>query len=553
VSRTRRDRRPIDFERWGRTPGGSSARRPRAVTTLASVAVLVLALLTASLADASTVVRSVAAEGRLPTATDNDFLRLDAALQAAVSGDVILLEGLFDWSEPHALASWALGSDGAAGTADDYRLSVPSGLDAVTLAPSSPGAAAVAGPGDVPEHDGESCLFFVGPSHDWTLRDLVFLDFDVAVAFSKAATATFDGTTFTRSFVRVATDLNTDQAPLDRFPNYGLQLAAGRGQTITDNVFEIPGTGGGTGTAASKSVGILLQSTGDSAGYDGLLVEANTFQVSGLPLGRAAGGELVGGFEDLSGAHASNIVVRNNRFLNLDPANVSLDNRETAFRVHAHSGPGSTVLYEGNRVEGAEVGVLWTLGGDLSAFDPIRFVGNTFIDGDRAFVVGSGGSAVLRCNRIIDHTRAIDILRNDGSVSAERNWWGCNGGPDAPGCVPLTLSGTGPIPVVPWLVLSVQESVVGAGQTAPLSAGFTTDSDGMLVAECSVPDGISVGFAVAEGTISPAEAGTADGLATVLYTAKKSGPKGAVDVTVQADGEVVSGSIQVVPPGQGTQ
>jgi len=66
--------------------------------------------------------------------------------------------------------------------------------------------------------------------------------------------------------------------------------------------------------------------------------------------------------------------------------------QETAFRVHANSGPGSTVLYEGNRVEGAEVGVLWTLGGNLSAFDPIRFVGNTFVDGGRAFVVGSGGA-----------------------------------------------------------------------------------------------------------------------------------------------------------------
>jgi hypothetical protein len=509
---------------------------------------------TASVAGASTVVRSVAAEGRLPTATDNDFLRLDAALRTASSGDVILLEGLFDWSEPHALASWALGSDKAAGTADDYRLSVPAGLDAVTLAPSSPGAAAVAGPGDVPEHDGESCLFFVGPSHDWTLTDLVFLDFDVAVDFAHSATATFDGLTVAGSFVRVATDLNTDQAPSDPWHNYGLRLAVGRNQTITGNVFEMPGTGGGTGPAAAKSVGMLLQSSaGDTAGYDGLLIEANTFQVSGLPLGRAAGGELVSGFEDLSGAHDSNIVVRDNRFLNLDPANVPLGNRETAFRVHAHSGPGSTVLYEGNRVEGAEVGVLWTLGGDLSPHDPIRFVGNTFLDGGRAFVVGSGGSAVLRCNRIIDHTRAIDILGNNGSVEAERNWWGCNGGPDAPGCVPLTLSGTGPIPVAPWLVLSVQETVVGAGETAPLTAGFTTDSDGAPVAECSVADGIPVGFTVAEGTVSPAEAGTLDGLATVLYTAEKSGRKRSVAVTARADGEVVSGSVQVVPPGQSPQ
>lgn len=552
MSRAPRDDRPIDAGRRDQPLALATLAPSTFRTTLAVLAILALALaaLTAPPASASTLVRSVSADGVLPTAIDNDFLRLDAALQTAVSGDVILLEGDFDWSEPYALASWSRGSDGVAGTADDFRLSVPAGLDAVTLAPSSAGAAALVGPGDVPEHDEESCLYFVGPSHDWIIRDLVFLDFDIAVDFSNYATATFDRTTVAGNFVRVATDLNTDQAPADPWLNYGLRLAAGRDQTITGNVFDIPGTGGGTGPAAAKSIGVLLQTTGDAAGYDGLLVEANTFQVSGLPLGRAAGGELISGFEDLSHAHSSNIVVRDNRFLNLDPANVSLDNREVAFRVGAHSGPGSTVLYQGNRVAGAEVGVLWVLGGDLSTHEPIRFVGNTFIDGDRAFVVGSGGSAVLRCNRIIDHTRAIDILRNDGSVSAEHNWWGCNGGPDAPGCVPLTLDGTGPIPVAPWLVLAVQPAVVEAGKTTPLSAGLTTDSDGAPVTECAVPDGIPVAFTAAEGTLDPAETGTVDGLATVLYTAGAFRRDRLVDVTAEADGEVVAGSVHVVPRGQ---
>lgn len=527
-------------------------RRPTPRTTAFLFAPLLVGLILSphpTALHAATVVRSVAAEGSVPTATDNDFLRLDLALRTVSPGEEVVLEGTFDWAEPHARASWALGSDGTAGTADDYRLTVPAGLDDVTLRAGSPGSAAVTGPGDLPERDLETCLFFPGPNRNWTLSNLVLRDFDVGVDFSQGSTVDFDGTTFEGNFVRVATDLNRDQAPADSQPNYGLRLATGQGQTVVDNVFEIPGTGVSNGSAASRSVGLRLQTIASDTGYDGLLVEDNTFQVSGRPLGRP-GGELIAGFEDLSGAHASNIVVRNNEFVNLDPANVALDNQETAFRVHAHSGPGSTVLYQGNRVEGAEVGVLWTLGGDLSLHDPIRFVGNTFVDGDRAFVLGSGGSAVLRCNRILEHTRAIDILRDDGSVAAERNWWGCNTGPDTPGCVTLTLSGTGPIPTSPWLVLSVQDAVVGAGDSVPLSAGFTTDSDGFEVTECSVPDGIPVSFSVAEGTLSPAQTGTVGGVATVVYTAEKGGGPRTVSVTAGADNAEATGVIEVVPPGQ---
>ena len=531
-----------------RRPTGSSGVRPGGRSVLGTL-LLALWILSPTSVDASTVVRSVGADGGVPTATDNDFLRLDLAIRTASPGEVVLLEGTFDWSEPHARASWALGSDGTAGTADDDRLTVPAGLDGVTLSAGQAGDATVAGPGDLPDRDLETFLFFPGPNRDWTISNLNLLDFDVGVGFSTSSAVDFDGTTFQGNFVRVATDLNRDQAAADTQPNYGFRLAAGQGQTVVGNVFEIPGTGISDGGAASKSVGLLLQSTLDLTGYDGLLIEGNIFQISGRPLGRP-GGELIGGFEDLSSAHGSHITVANNDFVNLDPGNVSLDNRETAFRVRAHSGPGSTVLYEGNRVEGAEVGVLWTLGGDLTPFEPIRFVGNTFIDGDRTFVVGSGGSAVLRCNRILDHTRAIDILRDEGSVSAERNWWGCNTGPDTFGCVPLTLSGTKPIPASPWLVLSVLPATVGAGESLPLSAGFTLDSDGQPVDECSVPDGIPVSFEVTEGTVSPATAGTVSGLSTVLYTAEKGGKRRTVDVTARADNAAAAGSIQVVPPGQ---
>ena len=56
-----------------------------------------------------------------PTASDNDYTRIDNAIQAATPTDIIKLLGTFDWTEANAAASWALGSDGVASTGDDYE------------------------------------------------------------------------------------------------------------------------------------------------------------------------------------------------------------------------------------------------------------------------------------------------------------------------------------------------------------------------------------------------------------------------------------------------
>src|SRR5215471_3735522 len=59
----------------------------------------------------------------VPTATDNDYTRINNAIQAVSSGDTIKLAGTFNWTEANAAASWALGSDGLTGGSnsnDDY-------------------------------------------------------------------------------------------------------------------------------------------------------------------------------------------------------------------------------------------------------------------------------------------------------------------------------------------------------------------------------------------------------------------------------------------------
>jgi len=46
----------------------------------------------------------------VPTASDNDFTRIQNALDGAGSGDTIVLLGTFNFTEANAAASWALGN-----------------------------------------------------------------------------------------------------------------------------------------------------------------------------------------------------------------------------------------------------------------------------------------------------------------------------------------------------------------------------------------------------------------------------------------------------------
>ena len=86
------------------------------------------------------IVNSIGESGDTPTPSDNDFTRINDAIQAAGSGETIRLQGTFDWTETNADASWALGSDGASATGDEYFLAVPP-LDDLTITADSLGEA----------------------------------------------------------------------------------------------------------------------------------------------------------------------------------------------------------------------------------------------------------------------------------------------------------------------------------------------------------------------------------------------------------------------------
>src|SRR5262249_35137057 len=144
------------------------------------------------------------------TPTTNNFTVLHNAIQTAKDGDVLVLSGDFDWTEPNAFNSWALGSDGIAGTADDYFLTVPLRLDNVTLVSASPGGAPLTGPGTPPATDVEAFLKFVagGGEHNrgWTINNLQISGFNPSIAMFNGAGSpgnAFSGTQITNNAIQV--------------------------------------------------------------------------------------------------------------------------------------------------------------------------------------------------------------------------------------------------------------------------------------------------------------------------------------------------------------
>src|SRR5437660_6382138 len=120
-------------------------------------------------------------------AANNDYRRIQNALNAAANGDTIILSGTFNFTAPFAAAAWAAGNDGIAGNADDYEVSAPRGINNVTLTAASLGSATIQGPGDLPALDLEGFLVFDaslapgGGSQGWTISNLRILDFDLSI------------------------------------------------------------------------------------------------------------------------------------------------------------------------------------------------------------------------------------------------------------------------------------------------------------------------------------------------------------------------------------
>lgn len=363
------------------------------ILRLVSVVVLLIAMVgqVGVVRAATVVVQSVGVSHITPTPIDNDFTRIDNAIHAAANGDVIQLQGTFDFRETNAAASWALGHDGLTGTTDDYTVDVPANLNNVTLTAASLGAATIQGPGDMPTINLEAFLQFDGgPNQNWTISNLRIVDFDLSIGFFNGAggTTAFNNTTITHNYIRIATDLNAVAAPADVNQNIGLHFSFGTNQKITFNTFDVPGDGVsdpsapsdwwtyGVAGGANFSSNVVMQSnTSGGNVYEGLLIDHNIVQVLNAQSAQPA---RIIGFWENGHAHNSNITVSNNQFVNMAAGNDPTLNRQIAFRPSSHSSATTQVTYANNTVRGAGLafGPMDVSAGVL----PIQIPGSLFVN-----------------------------------------------------------------------------------------------------------------------------------------------------------------------------
>ncbi len=124
-----------------------------------------------------------------PTAADNDYTRISSAVDAAMPRDTLVLNCTFNFAEPFAAASCALGNDGVENTLDDYSVLAPLNRDGVTITANNLGDATIQGPSDLPGIAGEGIFQFYsgGTNKNWTISNIKFVDIDNPIGFTTMA------------------------------------------------------------------------------------------------------------------------------------------------------------------------------------------------------------------------------------------------------------------------------------------------------------------------------------------------------------------------------
>ncbi len=396
--------------------------------------------------------QSVEETGDTPTLADNDYTRINDLVQMVGDDVTILLEGNFYWTESFANIAWSLGSDGIADTDDDYSIAAPPGFEDVTIGAANLGDAMIQGPGDVPTLDWETFLgMWDGSYYGWTVENLEIRGFDWSIAMFYTTGADFHGVTIRNNRIMMPADQPGNYAADigEPWQNVAIHMAGGHDQTIEGNEIVIPGDALADTAASLKAASVALQSnTHGGSSYDGLRIIDNTIRITGA---QAVDPEWVYGIWENGHAHASNIEISGNSFVNENPGNDPALNLQRAFRVTSHSSDTTTVVYAENLVEGANIGIHW-FGDNYTSKPPASVLpvilrGNVLIGNDTAVWVHTDGleapdkstaakatgpqymsKASISFNRIAGNT--VGVRSDDAEVWAEDNWWGCNEGPE---------------------------------------------------------------------------------------------------------------------------
>ncbi len=497
------------------------------------------------------IIQSVGLSGDTPDSADNDYTRINNVLAAVMPGDVIILEGIFDWVEPNAFDSWALGSDGVADTDDDFSILLPEGAGDFTLTAAELGDAVIQGPGDLAGQDLEGFLTALSTDNqNIEISNLTITNFDLGIGFFfvGGGVNVYDNTRIVNNRIVVATDIAGNEAAGEGFQNIGIHFAFGDNQLIADNIIEIGGDGISnrpTLTAAS----VAMQSNTSGGAYEGLIIEDNIVRVLNA---QSVDPEFVLGIWENSNAFERNIIVRNNLFENLNPQNNPALNMQQGFRITSQSSATTSdgAVMMGNFVEGANVAYEWLpgrFGANFEARGPLPFIANTAVNNMVGVRLDSNGSAGMSCNRFVNNAVAVENVTDDNIASlANDNWWGCNAGPNNGACDSFDVGAN--LTTDTWLVanLTSNPGSVESGGMTDLTLDVTLNNNSIQVTDCSLPDGVPVAFSADIGSVTPANTDTIAGVSPAVYNAP--GITGLATVGAAIDNEVATDTILILGP-----
>ena len=440
----------------------------------------------------------------------------------------------------------------------DFHITVPEGAGDFALTANQLGDATVVGAGDLAGFQLEGFLLILSPSNPGIeISNLVIDNFDVAIGQYNGGGGVnpYDGTIIENNHIILARDIAGSSATGEALQNIGIHFSFGDDIRIADNLIEIQGDTPSNGPLSSRSV--AMQSNTASTAFEGLVIENNTVRVLNAA---AADPENIVGIWENSNAFSKDIVIQNNRFENMDPANDSALNAQTAFRITSQRNEelGKGAIFQNNYAEGASVAFQWlssTRPGDpdWTDRDPLTFTGNTALNSGVAVRLDSNGSAIMRCNRFFNNTIGIEDLSGAGAAPdtdvesiVDDNWWGCNAGPGMGACDSIDSTATNNVIFNTWLEarLSADPDAVAAGGNSDLTVDVRSNNSDVAVEDCSLPDGVPVEFVADQGMIMPASASTLAGVAPAGYIAPAS--TGIDPVAAMIDGEMLEVDIEVL-------
>ncbi len=219
------------------------------------------------------------------SATNNDFVVLQNALSAAVSGTTLDLQGTFDFTEANAHTAYLASNNGSTGT-DIRGVVIPDGINNLTI--TSTTSAHIIGAGDVTDVPSAliaaACFYTENDATatgmtNLTIANLWLDNFECPIVVGWNAKGTYNGTKIQNNTIDLAGD---DGDATDWLQNVAIYFWKGTNQLIENNKIYFKATGSRTvgyyGASDPRSFGYQCATSGGAA-YNGLIIRNNTFTI----------------------------------------------------------------------------------------------------------------------------------------------------------------------------------------------------------------------------------------------------------------------------------